>query len=167
MATYLYKINGAEKTVQIEPGTNGYQVRIGEKNYSVDLQNATDNVIAFTVDGLHRRAYIGPSTELDVRQIWSNGGQWSIEKVDARKRRQRSSVRSESGALTASMPGQVLEVLVAEGDEVNKGDTLVILEAMKMEMRVSATVDGKVETVKCKNGDVVKRGQTLVVVGGA
>ena len=60
------------------------------------------------------------------------------------------------------MPGRVLDVLVAEGDSVQKGDTLVLLEAMKMELRVQAPGDGQVARVLCAAGQVVERGQLLV-----
>jgi biotin carboxyl carrier protein len=60
------------------------------------------------------------------------------------------------------MPGRVLDVLVAEGDSVQKGDTLVLLEAMKMELRVQAPVDGQIACVLCAAGQVVERGQLLV-----
>ncbi len=62
------------------------------------------------------------------------------------------------------MPGQVLEILVAEGDTVRQGAPLVILEAMKMETRISAPTGGIVTTLNCALGDVVERGQTLVVI---
>ena len=60
------------------------------------------------------------------------------------------------------MPGRVLDVLVAPGDRVQKGDTLVLLEAMKMELRIQAPADGEVSRVLCAAGQVVERGQVLV-----
>ena len=62
------------------------------------------------------------------------------------------------------MPGLVLDVLVNEGDPVAKGDTLVLLEAMKMELRISAPGDGRVAKVLCQAGQVVERGQVLVEI---
>ena len=55
------------------------------------------------------------------------------------------------------MPGRVLDVLVAEGNSVQKGDTLVLLEAMKMELRIQAPSDGRVARVLCAAGQVVLR----------
>ena len=73
-------------------------------------------------------------------------------------------VGAHAGDLTASMPGQVIDVLVAEGDPVEKGQTLILLEAMKMEMRMKAPYNGTVRRVLCKIGDAVERGQLLVEV---
>lgn len=66
------------------------------------------------------------------------------------------------GALTAVMPGQVTKILVNEGDTITKGQTLVLLEAMKMEIRVNAPGDGKVRKILVEQGQVVERGATLI-----
>ena len=62
------------------------------------------------------------------------------------------------------MPGQVLKVLVSNGQQVSAGDPLVILEAMKMEQTLRASTDGVVETVLVKQGDVVAPGDRLVEI---
>jgi biotin carboxyl carrier protein len=62
----------------------------------------------------------------------------------------------------APMPGLVLKVFVAVGDEVKKGDNLFILEAMKMENIIKAPADVTVKTVKLKPGDKVEKGQVLL-----
>lgn len=62
----------------------------------------------------------------------------------------------------APMPGLVLAVPVEAGSEVAKGDTLVILEAMKMENIIKATADGRVKTVKIQRGAAVEKGQLLL-----
>jgi biotin carboxyl carrier protein len=63
----------------------------------------------------------------------------------------------------APMPGLVLKVLVTEGSEIQKGDNLFILEAMKMENIIKATADVTVKTVKIKPGDKVEKGQVLLL----
>ena len=60
------------------------------------------------------------------------------------------------------MHSQVVKVLVNEGDSVTLGQTLVLLEAMKMEMRITAPQDGRVVKLLCKAGDIVERGQPLI-----
>ena len=63
----------------------------------------------------------------------------------------------------APMPGMVLKVFVAEGEEIKKGDNLFILEAMKMENIIKAPADVTVKTVKIKPGDKVEKGQVLLM----
>ena len=65
------------------------------------------------------------------------------------------------------MPGQIRAVAVVVGADVAEGDTLVVLEAMKMELRIRAPHAGRVTAVSCKVGDVVERGQLLVELGPA
>lgn len=65
-------------------------------------------------------------------------------------------------ALTAPMPARVLKVLVAPGAAVSKGDTLVILEAMKMELPLRATAAATVTSVHCREGELVQPGTVLV-----
>ncbi len=65
----------------------------------------------------------------------------------------------------AEMVANVWKVVVAEGDAVEDGDTLVILESMKMEIPVIAEVDGTVTTLAVAEGDVVQEGDVIAVIG--
>lgn len=67
-----------------------------------------------------------------------------------------------SNALTAPISGTVVTILVSEGDTVKGGDTVVVLEAMKMETEITAPAAGKVSAVLVAAGDPVQGGQTLI-----
>ena len=69
-----------------------------------------------------------------------------------------------AGGLIAPMPGKVIELKVKVGSKVKKGDSLVILEAMKMEHQVSAPEDGKVKEVFVKKGEQLENGALLMVL---
>ena len=64
--------------------------------------------------------------------------------------------------IKAPMPGMVLKILVSPGQQINKGDGLVILEAMKMENIIKSPADVIVKTIKIKAGDKVEKGQVLI-----
>ena len=64
--------------------------------------------------------------------------------------------------IKAPMPGLVLEIVVAPGEEIQEGDALIILEAMKMENVLKATGEGIVKTIAVKKGDAVDKAQLLI-----
>ena len=67
-------------------------------------------------------------------------------------------------SVTAPMPGNILDVKVKAGDSVKAGDTLLILEAMKMENEISAPQDGTIASVNVRKGDVVNSGDLLITM---
>ncbi len=71
-----------------------------------------------------------------------------------------------AGALVAPLPGTVVTVAVGAGDAVHAGDTLVAIEAMKMEHEVRAPTDGTVTEVHVSAGEQVESGRLLVVIDG-
>jgi acetyl/propionyl-CoA carboxylase alpha subunit len=64
--------------------------------------------------------------------------------------------------LKAPMPGLVLDILVKEGDEILKGDNLVVLEAMKMENILKATADARIAKVIARKGDKLEKGSVII-----
>ncbi len=75
-----------------------------------------------------------------------------------------TSANASADAVSAPMPGTILDIKVSVGDSVNAGDTLLILEAMKMENEIAATKSGVVKSIEVKKGNAVQTGQALVVV---
>jgi biotin carboxyl carrier protein len=67
-------------------------------------------------------------------------------------------------SLLAPMPATVVRVLVAAGSRVKKGETVVLLEAMKMELPIRSLSDGTIAAVRCREGDLVKADQVLIVM---
>jgi biotin carboxyl carrier protein len=97
----------------------------------------------------------------DTRWVFLDGEVFEFE-VQAEGRRRRGA--GHYGSLAAPMPATVLRVEAAPGDAVRRGDTLVILEAMKMELPVRAPADGTVKAVHCQPGDLVQAGVPLIDV---
>jgi acetyl-CoA carboxylase biotin carboxylase subunit len=115
--------------------------------------------IRVTFDGTQRLFRIAEAGDQFFVQFHS-----SSRVVTRPARYPRSQTASEHESAYAPMPGQVLKVLVSNGQQVSAGDPLVILEAMKMEQTLRASTDGVVETVLVKQGDVVAPGDTLVEI---
>ena len=156
---HTYEIDGEPYTVILTATADGYQATIGARRVRVRAVPDAHGHLRLTVDDRQVRAVVagrGP-----VRHVGVDGHVWALRRPDIRRPR-RGRRRDADGALEAAMPGLVLDVLVREGDQVARGDTLVLLEAMKMELRIAAPRAGQVATVHCRPGAVVERGQRLV-----
>jgi acetyl/propionyl-CoA carboxylase alpha subunit len=103
------------------------------------------------------RAWVASSG--DIRWVFLDGEVFEIE-VEPEGRRRRAA--PAHGSLSAPMPATVVRVEVSPGAAVRRGDTLVILEAMKMELPIRASSDGIVKAVHCKAGDLVQPGVALI-----
>ena len=155
-----YQSGAEQRTAVVERTGDAFTVRVSDAVFRVTARAGENGRLDLEVDGRRLRAYVARQGSL--RYVAVNGQAWTLRPPDPRRRSERS-----SGSLEAAMPGRVLDVLVRAGDVVRKGDTLVLLEAMKMELRIAAPADGSVAHVRCAAGDVVERGQVLVELQAA
>jgi biotin carboxyl carrier protein len=101
----------------------------------------------------------------DTVWVFLDGRVFLFERADGAGTRRRSA--AHHGPLTAPMPATVRRIAVAPGDAVRKGDVLVVLEAMKMELPVKAAADGTVVSVDCTEGELVQAGARLIELDGS
>lgn len=158
---YQYQLNEETLNLQLEKTGAGYTLTLNGQMLKVEAVSLRDGELRFTLNGQPHRAFVA----LDGAQRWVhlNGhtSNLSVPPTEKKPRRgQAAGPRHE--ALTAQMPGVVRRVLINGGDAVEKGQTLVVLEAMKMEIKVAAPHAGKVEQVAVSEGETVQRGQILV-----
>ena len=126
---------------------------------SVGITRTADGEYLVEVNGRVERVYVaGPA---DDRWAFWNGHVYR-DSVAARPARVRRDRHAGTQAVTAPMPATVIKVLVNEGQAVKKGDTLVVLDAMKMELPIRATGDAVVTAVRCVQGDLVQADMTLI-----
>ena len=116
--------------------TNGYTVTVNGKKYAVALEG--DKA---TVNG---KLY-----DFSVK-----------EGIEAK-----ANVGGEGTPVKAALPGNVLKVLVSEGDSISEGDVIAVVEAMKMETEIKSPVSGTVKSVEIEAGTKVQNGQVLVTIG--
>jgi acetyl-CoA/propionyl-CoA carboxylase biotin carboxyl carrier protein len=136
------------------------RVSVGDMSYTAHVHKSTrDGRMTIELDGVARHyavAFDGEDT------VWISRDGYHLEVRTLRQ--DRSGAGVPQGSLEAPMPGTVMQVRVRNGEKVNAGDVLVILESMKMELQIVAPTDGVVSGVTLKAGDRVELGQPLVAI---
>ncbi len=115
-----------------------------------------------TVDLGERTAKGHCHIEGDTLHVFSGEGQCSLVRVDPLLHA--GEAEGEGGKLAAPMPGRIIAVMVEAGSSINKGDALIVMEAMKMEHTLTAPAGGKVQEVLYAVGDQVQEGAQLVTL---
>lgn len=150
-------------TLDFTPAGKGYRAKIGGKTVDVEVLRAEGGKMGLMIDNKRVTAYI--SSENTKRWVTINGQTVVLTKSSSARSRGHGGQHAK-GELTAPMPGQVRAVNVSEGDAVTKGQTLLVLEAMKMEIRIHAPQDGVVKKLFVNQGQTVEREQSLLSVEG-
>ena len=139
MKEYRYKING-----------NLYKVTVGDiedNNVHVEV-----NGTAYTVE-LEKKA--GPKPVVRTAATTPAAPPPAVS---------RPVVAGSKSGIKSPLPGVILEIKVKEGDTVKRGQTLLVLEAMKMENDIKADRDGKVTAIKVSKGESILEGTDLIII---
>ena len=161
MERISYKFGKKEEVeVAYKRQRNGqFAVHVDEQTMHVTCYASGEGNVDLDMDG--RRLHFNISPHADDWLIHSNNGDLRLTELP---RYPSTNTDESGGGLTAPMPGSVLATQVAAGATVAKGDLLVILEAMKMEHRITAPRNGVVESVHVNVGEQVENAQLLVTL---
>ena len=158
--TYKLEFDGKAETVVLSTSDNGYVIAVGEESTDIELLSLSDNSATVVLNGVRETlAYA-----LDHKQLFIDDGYGHFVLEDITHKPADAAGGAGSGQIKASMDGAIVEVMVSEGDTVEAGQTLIVLEAMKMEHPLKAGVAGVVQSISCAAGQQVKSKQLLAVV---
>lgn len=155
-----------EKSFEIESDENGYVVN--GKRINWDLAKISDRYFNVIFEGKSYNAeVVAVERETKSFQIKINGKIYPVVLKDRfdlllEKMGMNNTSAGKVNNVKAPMPGLIVDLRVKEGDEVKAGDTLLILEAMKMENIIKSAGAGVVKAVKAKKGDSVEKNQILI-----
>ncbi|NWG33949.1 MAG: biotin/lipoyl-binding protein [Chloroflexi bacterium] len=153
--------NDRVHSLDLTPVGGSYLVVSADRSAEVKVVSVSDGRLELLMDGERVIAHIS----VDNARYWVTikGRTFALTQSSG-ARKGGGAHHHAAGELTAPMPGQVRAVNVSEGDAVTKGQTLLILEAMKMEIRIQAPMDGIVKKLLVKQGETVEREQMLVEI---
>ena len=141
-----------------------YKYKINGNLYNVVIGDIEDNIAHVEVNGTHytvemeKKPKEAPAPKPVVRPVAKPATAPAPASAPASK-----PAAGKSG-VKSPLPGVILDIKVKEGDEVKKGQTVIILEAMKMENSINADKDGKVTAINVSKGESVLDGTDLVII---
>ena len=166
MPTFAVKVDGKQRIVEIESG----KVRVDGVDLDVAIEEAGPGLLVLR-DGIQQTiAQVdgqAPKLTVEIRRPGADPVVVAAEVADAR-RTDADPARAAQAAgpvtLRSPIPGRVAKLLARAGDKVTAGQTLVVLEAMKMENELRAPRAGTVSEVRCSEGAPVEAGQDLATI---
>jgi len=141
-----------------------FKFTIRGNTYDVEILNIDDDCAELEVNGstykvdIHREKPQSKTPKLVRPKVVPSG-------ESAKAKTSSPSEKKGAGLIKAPLPGTILEMKVKAGDEVKTGDTLLVMEAMKMENNIKSDKEGKIVAVKVNAGDAVLEGDVLVEIG--
>lgn len=138
-----------------------YKYKINGNEYAVCINEANDTTANVTVNGEEFKVeWEKPKEEKPVVKIQPVAAKPAPAPVATAA----PAVAAKGNAIKTPLPGVIIDVKVNVGDVVKKGETVVVLEAMKMENNINADRDGKVVAVQVAKGDTVADGAALIIL---
>lgn len=166
---YVATIGSTAELVEVTGGDGRYRLTLGDEIWEVDARLTAPGIYSLLVGGV---SYVAAVVDRDGACVVDVDGETYAIQVEEQAR---WIIRTRGGAaggargqtLTAPLPGKITRVAVGPGDRVEAGDTLVVIEAMKMENEFKASAAGTVAEVRVEAGQPVNPGDVLVVVRAA
>ena len=144
-----------------------YKLKINGNDYAVTVNEVDDNIAEVEVNGTPFKVeFEKPITKKPAATVAKPAARPAAAPAGVVAKPAAAAAASGAGETVSSpLPGVILEVCVAVGDAVKKGQKVMVLEAMKMENVIEATAEGTVTAIKVGKGDSVLEGAPLVIIG--
>ena len=164
---YVATVNDESRVVEIETDGGRHRVKIGDEVWDVDARVTAPGVYSLLIDGVSYTAGVVDRDGAYVVDVDGESYEVAVEEQTRHIIRTRGGATggARSRTLTAPLPGKISRVAVRPGDTVQAGDTLLVIEAMKMENEFKASGAGTVAEVRVAPGQTVNAGDVLIVMG--
>ncbi len=141
-----------------------FKFTIRGNQYDVEIQKMEDNIAEIEVNGTSYQVSIDKEIKTSKTPTLIRSQAHQVHE-SGKAKTSKPAERKGSGGIKAPLPGTILEMKVKTGDSVTMGQTLLVMEAMKMENDIKADRAGTISAVKVNNGDSVLEGDVLVEIG--
>lgn len=141
--------------------------RVDEREYELEASEPEPNVFLLKHRGKIFEVVVSPQTDAGITNVTVGRNEFELRLIDPKRLRGSGSDHSHGDGkaeIKTAMPGKVVRILLASGDEVKKGDGVIVVEAMKMQNEMRSPKDGQVSEIKVAEGDTVAAGDVLVVI---
>jgi biotin carboxyl carrier protein len=164
---HLDSVTGKSRhVVDLEKEGSSYKVSLDGQPVDADVTLAAPNAVSVILNGTAFEIHIAPSLDGTYKlQTGPHEFQADVRDPRAWRGRKQGALEAEGRQqILAPMPGKVIRLLVKVGDEVEAGQGLVVVEAMKMQNEIRSPKKGKVERLQAKEGQPVNAGDILAWV---
>jgi glutaconyl-CoA/methylmalonyl-CoA decarboxylase subunit gamma len=174
MYVYLKRFQfGKEPDIFILRGfTMAYKINVDNTDFVVEVGEITGEMAQVTVNGKSYKVIIGDydNSESSVvpLPVQTSAQEPVIPPVSAKQDVPAPAARTapaEAGSILAPIPGLILDIMVKVGDRVEAGDTVIIMEAMKMENNIVTDITGTVREINVQKGAQVNTGELIMIIG--
>lgn len=157
------KVGNDVHEVTIERRGGLYHVEVGGESHSVDARKLEGDFLSIVTSG---RSYeVSVETLRDGYVVRHGAAEQRVTLSDpGRRAREEQQAADGPERIVSVMPGKVVRILVREGDDVQPGQGLVVIEAMKMENEITAEKPGRVTSISVKPDQAVETGAELLVI---
>jgi glutaconyl-CoA/methylmalonyl-CoA decarboxylase subunit gamma len=138
-----------------------YKMKINGEKYDAKIKKYKSDQVIVEVNGIDYEIELETTDRRKTEIVRSEKIRPTIDVVKTPSK----PIAASAGSVLAPIPGLILRILVKEGDSVNAGDPVLILEAMKMESEITSTIAGVVNNISVKEGTSVQEGEALIEVG--
>ena len=161
---YEVEIASRQLSIELEQRNSTVRARVGARDYKLEVLRPEEGVFTFFHGDRVYEARVFEA-EQDALRVEIKGRELAVKIID-RKHRRAAAEHSTEGRqnLVAPMPGKIVRVLLAIGDEVNSGQGVVVVEAMKMQNEIKSPKAGHVVEIRVAEGATVNANQVLAVV---
>jgi biotin carboxyl carrier protein len=161
---FVATVGGASETVEITGTAGRFRLILGDRVMDLDARRTGEGTYSLLIDGASYTVDVVGGDEAVTVAVGGRFYAVEVEEETRHRLRAASAGATARGTLKAPLPGKITHVAVRPGDRVKAGDTLLVIEAMKMENEFKAGAAGTVADVRVQAGQPVNAGDVLVVI---